>query len=156
MRLGDPSVISTTSRGGRGRTLKRFIKLSTPPISSPTNFIKLLNWANNFIHAGAYLTWAPDSMSKHMTYSFPVTESLTYALSRYSKLTIIEYNVARFSVFSRSADVVYGLTSSSRFIGSCNLDKLKSARMDAILHPSHGRSLPLFLNRQPPVNFPLS
>lgn len=27
---------------GAGRTLKRFMKLSTPPISSPTSFIKLL------------------------------------------------------------------------------------------------------------------
>lgn len=104
-------------------TLKRFMKLSTPPISSPTSFIKLLYCASNLIHAGAYLSPGqlfPRLMTdmQSRTYSLPVTESRTYALSRYSKLTIIEYSVARFSVRSRSAEVVYSRASSSRFIMS--------------------------------------
>lgn len=38
-----------------GPTLKRFMKLSTPPISSPTSFIRDLYCASSLIHAGAYL-----------------------------------------------------------------------------------------------------
>lgn len=50
------------------------------------------------------------------THSFPLTLSLTYALSRYSKLTIMLYSVAIFSARSLSDAVVYNLTSSSRFM----------------------------------------
>lgn len=69
------------------------------------------------MHAGAYLSSTPPpKIELGGPHSLPETLSRTYALSRYSSETIIEYNVARFSVFSRSADVVYRRTSSSRFI----------------------------------------
>jgi hypothetical protein len=49
-----------------------------------------------------------------MTYSLLLTLSLTYALSRYSKLTISSYKVEKFSILRCSELDVHSRTSSSR------------------------------------------
>jgi hypothetical protein len=74
------------------------MKASIVPISSETSFINDLYCANSLIHAGVYLPVSPISVSNtplalcalaRQTYSFPLTLSLTYARSRYSKLTMM-------------------------------------------------------------------
>lgn len=71
------------------------------------------------VHAGEYLftgvaQYLPDTMWRRCTHSAAVTESRTYARSRYSRATMIPKRVARRPYFSRSEFVEYNLTSSSR------------------------------------------
>lgn len=75
-----------------------------------------------------------------MTHSFPVTLSRTYARSKYSKDTMILYNVDKFSVLSRSAEVVYSRTSSSKFIALCGVGRLSTSwQLATIYGPPYGQ-----------------
>lgn len=87
--------------------------------SSPTSLSMVLYCDNSLVHAGEYLftdvaKHSPNTQGEKCTHSAAVTESRTYARSRYSRATMMPKRVAKRPYFSLSAFVEYSLTSSSR------------------------------------------
>ena len=104
---------------GRRLTRYRLMNCSIEGTSSPTSLSMVLYCDSNRVHAGEYLFTGvaqsfPYTPGQRCTHSAAVTESRTYARSKYSRATMMPKRVAKRPYFSLSAFVEYSLTSSSR------------------------------------------